>query len=112
MVKQLTLAEEYRYRAIAENGARLINEHAAERPETEWWFEYPPESFTGTELDFAAEICNAVIDIWRPDQRSARDRQPAVHGGDEHIYAEDLRLGDYQSGVKGTVTSHWGLTSY
>ncbi|MET0391182.1 MAG: 2-isopropylmalate synthase [Polyangiales bacterium] len=55
-------------REIAEHGARLIKEYAARQPETEWWFEYSPESFTGTELDFAAEICNAVIGVWRPDQ--------------------------------------------
>ena len=55
-------------RAIAEQGARWIKDQAAQRPETEWWFEYSPESFTGTELDFAAEIVNAVIEVWRPDQ--------------------------------------------
>jgi 2-isopropylmalate synthase len=55
-------------RQIAEQGANLVKQYAAQQPETEWWFEYSPESFTGTELDFAAEICNAVIDIWRPDQ--------------------------------------------
>jgi 2-isopropylmalate synthase len=53
---------------IAVQGARWVKEYAAKQPETEWWFEYSPESFTGTELDFAAEICNAVIDVWRPDQ--------------------------------------------
>jgi 2-isopropylmalate synthase len=55
-------------REIAVQGARWVKEYAAKQPETEWWFEYSPESFTGTELDFAAEICNAVIDVWRPDQ--------------------------------------------
>jgi 2-isopropylmalate synthase len=55
-------------RQIAEQGARLVKDYAAKQPETEWWFEYSPESFTGTELDFAAEICNAVINVWRPDQ--------------------------------------------
>ncbi|MEY4581865.1 MAG: hypothetical protein RL701_6568 [Pseudomonadota bacterium] len=53
---------------IAEQGARWIKEHAQKAPETEWWFEYSPESFTGTELDFAAEIVNAVIRVWQPDQ--------------------------------------------
>jgi len=55
-------------RAIAVQGAEWIKECAAKYPETEWWFEYSPESFTGTELDFAAEVVNAVIDVWRPDQ--------------------------------------------
>ena len=53
-------------RDIAVAGARLIAEAAARQPGTRWRFEYSPESFTGTELDFAAEVCNAVADVWRP----------------------------------------------
>ncbi|MBE02194.1 MAG: 2-isopropylmalate synthase [Euryarchaeota archaeon] len=52
---------------IAERGARLVRDIAARHPETEWIFQYSPESFTGTELDFAAEVIDAVTDIWRPD---------------------------------------------
>jgi 2-isopropylmalate synthase len=55
-------------RRIAEQGATWVREYAAKQPETEWWFEYSPESFTGTELDYAAEVVNAVIGVWRPDQ--------------------------------------------
>ena len=55
-------------RAIAEQGARWVQQYAAQQPDTQWTFEYSPESFTQTELDFAAEICTAVCDIWRPDQ--------------------------------------------
>ena len=51
---------------IATEGAKLIKEYAAKYPDTKFSFEYSPESFTGTEVDFAAEICNAVIDIWEP----------------------------------------------
>jgi 2-isopropylmalate synthase len=54
-------------RRIAEQGARWVRDHAARQPETEWWFEYSPESFTGTELDYAAEVVNAVVGVWRPD---------------------------------------------
>ncbi len=53
-------------RDIAVAGARLIAEAAARQPGTRWRFEYSPESFTGTELDFAVEVCNAVVDVWRP----------------------------------------------
>ena len=53
-------------KAIATEGARMVREHAAKHPETEWTFEYSPESFTGTELDYAVEVCNAVIEIWQP----------------------------------------------
>ena len=55
-------------RAIAEQGARWLRHHAAQQPDTHWTFEYSPESFTQTELDFARDICTAVCDIWRPDQ--------------------------------------------
>jgi 2-isopropylmalate synthase len=53
-------------RDIAVKGAALIKECAAARPETEWIFQYSPESFTATELDFAADVCDAVNDIWQP----------------------------------------------
>ena len=50
-------------KAIAVNGAKKIKELALANPETDWSFEYSPESFTGTELDYAAEVCDAVVDI-------------------------------------------------
>jgi 2-isopropylmalate synthase len=52
--------------AIAEDGAKLFCEIAKEYPETHFRFEYSPESFTGTEPDYAVDVCNAVIDIWQP----------------------------------------------
>ena len=51
---------------IAVNAASLIKQLAAEQPETEWTFQYSPEIFTSTELDFAVEVCNAVLDVWQP----------------------------------------------
>jgi 2-isopropylmalate synthase len=54
-------------RAIAVRGAEWIKAHAAREPKTDWVFEYSPESFTGTELDYAAEVVNAVLAVWRPD---------------------------------------------
>jgi 2-isopropylmalate synthase len=53
-------------KTIAVNGARCVAEHAAQHPETQWTFQYSPESFTGTELEVAAEVVNAVIDVWQP----------------------------------------------
>jgi 2-isopropylmalate synthase len=52
--------------AIAAEAARCIREEANRQPSTEWLFQYSPESFTGTELDFSVEICNAVSAIWQP----------------------------------------------
>ncbi|MCC8987986.1 MAG: 2-isopropylmalate synthase [Candidatus Contendobacter sp.] len=51
---------------IAVSGARLIRDIAAEHPDTDWTFEYSPESFSATELDFALEICEAVLAVWQP----------------------------------------------
>ena len=51
--------------AIATEGARLFAECAAKQPATDWRFEYSPETFTMTELDFALEICERVVDVWQ-----------------------------------------------
>jgi 2-isopropylmalate synthase len=50
---------------IATEGARLFVECADARPGTDWRFEYSPETFTMTELDFALEICERVVDVWQ-----------------------------------------------
>jgi 2-isopropylmalate synthase len=51
---------------IAVTAAKLVRDLAVERPQTDWIFQYSPESFTGTELDFAKEICDAVTAVWAP----------------------------------------------
>lgn len=51
---------------IAVKGAKEVKKHADMAPETEWVFQYSPESFTGTEVDFAAEVCSAVVNVWQP----------------------------------------------
>jgi 2-isopropylmalate synthase len=51
---------------IATDGADIVAEYAAKQTDTHWQFEYSPESFTGTELDYAIEVCDAVNAIWQP----------------------------------------------
>ena len=51
---------------VAVDGAKLVKELVPTIPRTEVVLQYSPESFSDTELDFAAEICNAVIDVWEP----------------------------------------------
>ena len=51
---------------IAVHGATKVQEESRKYPETQWVFEYSPESFSSTEVDFAVEVCNAVIDVWQP----------------------------------------------
>jgi 2-isopropylmalate synthase len=77
---------------IAVKGAELIRKLAAERPETDWIFQYSPESFTGTELDFAVEICDAVTEVWRPTpQRKVILNLPAtVEMATPNIYADQI----------------------
>ncbi|MHB8249435.1 MAG: 2-isopropylmalate synthase [Acidithiobacillus sp.] len=58
-------------KAIAVRGAEWVKAGAAAHPETEWTFQYSPESFSDTELDFAVEVCAAVNAVWRPDRGQA-----------------------------------------
>jgi len=51
---------------IATEGAEMVAEYAARQTDTRWQFQYSPESFTGTELDYAVEVCDAVCNIWQP----------------------------------------------
>ena len=53
-------------KAIATDGARKCVEEAAKYPGTQWRFEYSPESYTGTELEYAKDVCDAVADVIQP----------------------------------------------
>jgi 2-isopropylmalate synthase len=77
---------------IAVQGARCVREHAERRHGTQWVFQYSPESFTGTELDFAVEICDAVNDVWQPTpQRRVIVNLPAtVEMATPNIYADQI----------------------
>jgi len=77
---------------IAVKGARCVREHAERYPQTDWRFEYSPESFTGTELDFAVEVCDAVNAVWQPTpQRKVILNLPAtVEMATPNIYADQI----------------------
>lgn len=51
---------------IAVQGAQMVQAEARKYPDTEWVFQYSPESFSNTEMDYAVEVCDAVIDVWQP----------------------------------------------
>lgn len=53
-------------KAIAVHAAELFQKYAAQQPETQWTFQYSPETFSATETPFAVEVCNAVLDVWQP----------------------------------------------
>ena len=77
---------------IAVRAARLIKQIADDRPETHWRFEYSPETFTGTELEFSRDVCDAVLEIWKPtQQRKAIINLPAtVELATPNIYADQI----------------------
>jgi len=51
---------------IAVTGAQIFVEQSAKQPNTDWTFQYSPETFSTTELDFSLEVCEAVLDVWQP----------------------------------------------
>jgi len=77
---------------IARRGAQRTRSLAAAYPQTDWVFQYSPESFTGTELDFAADICNEVLAVWEPTpQHKAIINLPAtVEMASPNIYADQI----------------------
>lgn len=77
---------------IAVNGAREVKRHADLAPETEWQFQYSPESFTGTEIDYAVEVCNAVVDVWQPtpDKPCILNLPSTVEMATPNVYADQI----------------------
>ena len=77
---------------IAVNGARLVAKYAEQMGDTEIFFEYSPESFTGTELEYAAEVCNAVNDVWQPtkDRPTIINLPATVEMASPNVYADSI----------------------
>ncbi|MCB1732244.1 MAG: 2-isopropylmalate synthase, partial [Halieaceae bacterium] len=77
---------------IAVKGAQLVRDCAAQHPDTEWVFEYSPESFTGTELDFAVEVCDAVTAVWQPtpEQPVIINLPATVEMSTPNVYADQI----------------------
>jgi 2-isopropylmalate synthase len=77
---------------IAVNGAKEVKKYAEKYPATDWTFEYSPESFTGTELPYAVEVCNAVNDIWKPskERKSIINLPATVEMASPNIYADQI----------------------
>src|SRR5213078_1393796 len=79
-------------RRQARDRASLQLELAAKMPETEIIYQYSPESFSGTELDFAVEICEAVMDVWRPtpDRKMIVNLPGTVEMATANVYADQI----------------------
>ena len=77
---------------IAVSAAKLFVKYAALQPETQWTFEYSPETFSATELEFAKEVCDAVIEVWNPtpEHKMILNLPATVECATPNIYADQI----------------------
>ncbi|APG62920.1 2-isopropylmalate synthase [Sphingorhabdus lutea] len=77
---------------IAQQGAEILKEQAAKYPETDWHFEYSPETFSTAELDFSLEVCEAVMEILQPttEKPLILNLPATVEASTPNIYADQI----------------------
>ncbi|NHZ87860.1 2-isopropylmalate synthase [Massilia sp. CCM 8733] len=77
---------------IAVSGTKLVKELVKQHPQTDWGFEYTPESFSTTELDFSKHICDAVSDIWQPTPHNKMivNLPSTVECSTPNVYADQI----------------------
>lgn len=77
---------------IAVRGATWVKQYAERYPETNWTFEYSPESFTSTEVEYAVEVCEAVMDVWQPtpEKRCILNLPTTVEVGPASHFADQV----------------------
>jgi len=77
---------------LAVAAAELIRDLARERPETDWYFEYSPETFSATELEFARDIVDAVSEVWQPtpDHKMIVNLPATVEVSTPNVYADQI----------------------
>jgi 2-isopropylmalate synthase len=79
-------------RKIAVNGAKVMRDEAARRPDTDWNFQYSPETFSTAELDFSIEVCEAVMEILQPtpEKPIILNLPATVEAATPNIYADQI----------------------
>jgi 2-isopropylmalate synthase len=79
-------------REIAVTGAKVLRDEAAKQPDTDWHFEYSPETFSTAELDFSVEVCEAVMEILRPtpEKPLILNLPATVEAATPNIYADQI----------------------
>lgn len=79
-------------KTIATQGAQWVMDGATAYPEVDWTFQYSPESFTGTEIDYAIEVCDAVMDVWQPtaEKRCIINLPSTVEESTPNIFADQI----------------------
>ena len=83
-------------RALAVDSTRQIRRLTELQPETEWVFEYSPETFTATELEFSKEVCDAVVEAWgaTPERPVIINLPATVEIGTPNFYADQIEWMD------------------
>lgn len=79
-------------REIAVTGAKAMRDEAAKRPDTDWHFEYSPETFSTAELDFSIEVCAAVMEVLAPtpDHPIILNLPATIEAATPNIYADQI----------------------
>lgn len=77
---------------IACHGAEKVMSEAKKYPQTEWVFQYSPESFSSTEVEFATEVCSAVIDVWQPtpENKAIINLPATVESAMPNVFADQV----------------------
>ena len=93
-------------KAIAVDGAKIVAECAQKYSDINWQFQYSPESFTGTELDYAVEVCDAVNEIWQPtaENKTILNLPATVEMSTPNIHADQIEWFSRQVSNRDCVT--------
>ncbi|HIO97424.1 MAG TPA: 2-isopropylmalate synthase, partial [Leucothrix sp.] len=91
---------------IAVNGAEIVREFAAKQTDTEWQFQYSPESFTQTEMDYAVEVCDAVVSVWQPtpDNKVILNLPATVEAATPNVYADQIETFNDKVAKRDSIT--------
>ncbi|GIG55491.1 2-isopropylmalate synthase [Demequina activiva] len=105
-------ADEDEIMNIATHGAMLCQKFEETIPDTQVFYEYSPESYTGTELEYAVKVCNAVLDVWKPtpDRKVIINLPATVEMATPNVYADSIewmnRHLDYRDSVVLSLHPH------
>ncbi len=97
---------------IATHGAMLCQKFEELIPDTKVFYEYSPESYTGTELEYAVRVCNAVLDVWKPtpDRKVIINLPATIEMATPNVYADSIewmsRHLDYRESVVISLHPH------
>ena len=109
--EQVFKKDKEQVKQIAIDGAKLLKQ-LADQTEGNFTFEYSPDSFSGTEVDYAVDVCNAVLDVWQPtkDKKVIINIPTTVENAMPHVFAGQVEYVDkylkYRDGVVLSLHPH------